>query len=216
MPSFHYKLAVALCLTLLVSAPRAPAQVYQEFAYYDESEIPGIHLVTSQSDAFGFFFFPTLDISPIFTIERLRFWHIDFNEEIDPYRVLIVVRNTAAEHFYLLDVVEGLRTTCFNCWEEVEIDFSIADSSTPGWSYGVFVQPQGGISWSGEPRLRTDLEPSQPLVNLVIGYSDGIGFHWPRYTEDTGYGDFFMEIVVRYDDVTGTESSSYSVVKSLY
>jgi hypothetical protein len=173
-------------------------------------------MTTSWSEVYGVFFYPTLDVSPIFTIERVRFWHIDYNDERDPYQVFIVVRNTASEHLYLLQVIDGLWTTCTNCWEDVEIEFTIADSSTPDWSFGVFVRPQGGYATSAEPRLRTDLAVTQPLVNLIVGYGEGYGFYQFLYTEEWGLGDFFMEIVVRYDGITTTESTSFSAIKALY
>jgi hypothetical protein len=214
--SLSFKSAGTVFFSLLAFMSVAEAQVYQNFAYYDESELPGIHMSPSWNEIYGVFFYPTLDISPIFTIERMRFWHIDYNEERDPYRVLLVVRNTAAEHLYLLDIIEGLWTTCTNCWEDVEIEFTISDSSTPEWSFGIFVEPLGGHLTSAEPRVRTDFTVSQPLVNLIAGYVEDYGFYQLTYTEELGWGDFFMEIVVRYDEITTTESTTISTIKALY
>lgn len=207
--------ASAALLASVLAIVSAGAQVYQHFAYYNESDLPGLHLMIEQGSAYGIFCYPTLPISPVFTIERVRFWHIDFNEERDPYRVHIVVRNTPAEHIFLIDTIDDLWTTCTNCWEEVEIEMSFADASTPGWSFGVLMEPLGGYLTSAEPKIRRDFGVSEPLVNLYAGYDNWYGFFNPIYLENWGGGNYFMEVIVRYD-VTTAAPTSLSSIKALY
>lgn len=191
--------------------------MYQSFAHYDDSEIPGAGLPSDTSDVFGVFFFPTLDIHPIFTIERFRFWHREQNSDPDPYRVHIVVRNTSSGDIFELGTIEGLMTTCTNCWEEVEIERSFWDNSTQFWSYGIFVQPQGqGGPVYAEPLVRRDFSVSAPWVNLMADYSNWSGFYNLVYMENYDGGDFFMEVIVRYDVTTATVATSMSTIKALY
>jgi hypothetical protein len=190
--------------------------VYQSFAPYDEGELPGSALPSTWFSAYGVFFFPTLDVSPIFTIERFRFWHREQNATPDPYRIHLVVRSTASQTIYVIDTIEDLMTTCSNCWEEVEIERSFWDSSTPGWSYGIFIQPLGGGAVTAEPGLRVDFSVAEPLVNLWAYYDDLYGFSNLIYMEEYDGGDFFMEVIVRYDVTTATVATSMSAIKALY
>jgi hypothetical protein len=205
----------AVLLAMTLGAATAKGQVYQHFAHYNESELPGRPISSSWSSVYGVFFYPTLPISPVFTIERMRFWHFDSNEDPDPFLVHVVVRNTGAEHIYLISTIENLWTTCTNCWEEVEIEMSFADASTPGWSFGVLMQPQGGFLTNAEPMIRRDSGPSVPLVNLYAHHSESSGFFNLLYLENYGGGNYFMEVIVRYD-VTGAAVTSLSAIKALY
>lgn len=209
-------LAGGLCLAALLAPACAGAVVYQHFGYYDEAQLPGVGVVSSTGDVYGIFFYPTLDISPVFTIERMRFYHRESNAELDPYRVLLVVRNTAAEHIFEIETSESYMTTCTDCWEEVVIERSFWDSSTEGWSFGVLMQPLGNeVPWD-EPILRRDQSPSAPLHNLWAAYNEWGGFANISYLEDWSGGNYFMEIIVRYDEPTAVLSTSLSAVKALY
>ncbi len=207
----------SLLLLLWLIPGASLGAVYQSFAHYDEDELPGAALPSSTSSVYGVFFYPTLDIHPIFTIERFRFWHREQNDIPDPYRLHIVVRNTSSGDIFELGTIEGLMTTCTNCWEEVAVERSFWDSSTPSWSYGVFVQPQGqGGPVYAEPGVRRDFSVSAPLVNLMADYNTWSGFHNLEYMEDYYGGDFFMAVIVRYDVTTATVASSMSAIKALY
>lgn len=208
-------LLVGLACGLVTSAC---ATVYQDFAFYDESELPGRPFPGYvQHDVYGVYFYPTLPVSPIFTIERIRFWHHEDNDVPDPFSVFIVVRNTSAQHIYALDILEGFTTTCTDCWEEVEIEESYWDTSTPGWSYGVMIQPLGGGFTTAEPRIYMDDAVSAGGINMVASYNDYYGFYNISYLEELfGGGDFFMEIIVRYDETVATAKSSLSTIKALY
>jgi hypothetical protein len=205
----------AAVLTAVLVTASSEGQVYQHFAYYNESDLPGMHIAIEGQTVQGIFVYPTLPVSPVFTIERMRFWHVDFDEERDPYRVHVVVRNTAAEHIYLINTIENLWTTCSNCWEEVEIERSFADASTPGWSFGVLLEPLGGYASSAQPKIRRDFGISEPLVNLYASYHETSGFYYLTYLESWGGGNYFMEVIVRYD-VTATAATSLSAIKALY
>jgi len=208
-----------LCAWLLLAPGLAGAVVYQHFAYYDESEMPGWAAPMSSGDVYGVFFYPTLDASPVFTIERMRFWHLESNAEPDPYRILLVVRNTAAEHIFEIETSEIYTTTCTGCWEEVLIERSFWDSSSESWSFGVLMQPQDGNAVGSEPIIRTDDSPSVLLHNLWAAYNEWSGFGNISYLENWNGsfgGNYFMEIIVRYDEPTAVLSTSLSAVKALY
>jgi len=210
------KVMTHLAAALFAFPGLGSAVVYQHFAYYDESELPGGAMPMSSSSVYGVFFYPTLDVSPIFTIERMRFWHLESNDESDPYRVLLVVRNTAAEHIFEIETSGVYMTNCTGCWEEVLIERSFWDSSSESWSFGVLMQPQDGNAVGSEPIIRMDQSPPAPLHNLYAGYNEWSGFYNISYTEDWNRGNYFMEIIVRYDEPTAVLSTNLSAVKALY
>ena len=99
------------------------------------------------------------------------------------------------------------------------IEESYWDSSSEAWSLGAFIQPVNGVTLA-EPRICTDYSISAPRLNLMLRIYYLNGF-WNTgtaiYLEDYYGGDFFMEIILHYYDVTTTvQRTSISAIKSLY
>ncbi len=217
------KATLALVLSmawLLAIATTSSSSIQQHFTYYNEGELPGLPKLARLSQCYGVFFSPTLDFIP-FTIERMRFYHAEDNSEPDEYRVHIIIRHTPSDSYYVVDSLDGFTTSGTNCWEEAVIEETYWDSSSEeGWTWGVFMQPRSGGGAATEPKICVDYSVSTPRVNCMM-YIDCLGnggcnLDDQVYQEDCCTGDYFMEVVLRYDVTTATQQTTISAIKSLY
>lgn len=164
-----------------------------------------------------------------FYVERIWFYHGgDYPESGVPYRVYLMYRSIAQpsgdEDFMYFNQTEQL-TTCNYCWEEIDVQWFVAGSSTFDDAIGIFIQPLSGSPAIPAPQLWIDSCSDHYHLACVLFVHGKSGdrptggrdyFDFEFYMSDYGMGEVLVGMEVENPFVTPVETRTFSAVKSLY